>query len=313
MFSNYPNGFNNGVTIRGMPLTMSYPGNVYWVDGSSTTPVRGAVGGQDGNPGTFTQPFATIDYAIGKCAANRGDIIMVKPGHTETVSAAGGITMDVAGVAIVGLGLGSLRPTINFTATDSTFLMSAANCLIHNLLFTGGIDAVVSPIVVSAADNIINRCELRDVTGQMTDGILTTAGATRLQILNHVHNGAAAAGTNAAIAIVGGSGIEITIDRMDGNFAVGGIDVRTTATTDLFIHDVKYFRTRNAADIFLVDTITASTGQIGPDINLRLNDNAANITEAITGATFVVIDPVYVVNLAGEKGLLINWTASTDA
>jgi hypothetical protein len=313
MFSNYPNGFNNGVTIRGMPLTMSYPGNVYWVDGSSTTPVRGAVGGQDGNPGTFTQPFATIDYAIGKCAANRGDIIMVKPGHTETVSAAGGITLDVAGVAIVGLGLGSLRPTINFTATDSTFLMSAANCLIHNLLFTGGIDAVVSPIVVSAADNIINRCELRDVTGQMTDGILTTAGATRLQILNHVHNGAAAAGTNAAIAIVGGSGIEITIDRMDGNFAVGGIDVRTTATTDLFIHDVKYFRTRNAADIFLVDTITASTGQIGPDINLRLNDNAANITEAITGATFVVIDPVYVVNLAGEKGLLINWTASTDA
>jgi hypothetical protein len=313
MFSNYPNGFNNGVTIRGMPLTMSYPGNVYWVDGSSTTPVRGAVGGQDGNPGTFTQPFATIDYAIGKCAANRGDIIMVKPGHTETVSAAGGITLDVAGVAIVGLGLGSLRPTINFTATDSTFLMSAANCLIHNLLFAGEIDAVVSPIVVSAADNIINRCELRDVTGQMTDGILTTAGATRLQILNHVHNGAAAAGTNAAIAIVGGSGIEITIDRMDGNFAVGGIDVRTTATTDLFIHDVKYFRTRNAADIFLVDTITASTGQIGPDINLRLNDNAANITEAITGATFVVIDPVYVVNLAGEKGLLINWTASTDA
>jgi hypothetical protein len=308
----YPNGINN-LLIRNIPVTMAHPGKIFWVDGSSTTPVDGAVGGQDGNPGTFTRPFATIDYAIGNCVASRGDIIMVKPGHTETISAAGGVTMDVAGVAILGLGQGSLRPTINFTATDSTFLMSAANCLIHNLLFTGGIDAVVSPIVVSAADNVINQCELRDVTGQMTDGILTTAGATRLKILNHVHDGAAAAGTNAGIAIVGGDGIEITIDKMDGNFAVGGIDVRTTATTDLFVHDVKSFRTRNSADIFLVDTITASTGQIGPNINLQLADNAANITEAVTGATFVVVDPVYVVNLAGEKALLINWTASTDA
>lgn len=308
----YPNGINN-LLIRNIPVTMAHPGKIFWVDGSSTTPVDGAVGGQDGNPGTFTSPFATIDYAIGKCGASRGDIIMVKPGHTETISAAGGVTMDVAGVAIIGLGQGSLRPTINFTATDSTFLMSAANCLIHNLLFTGGIDAVVSPIVVSAADNVINQCELRDVTGQMTDGILTTAAATRLKILNHVHDGAAAAGTDSAIAIVGGDGIEITIDKMDGNFAVGGIDIRTTATTDLFVHDVKSFRTRNSADIFLVDTITASTGQIGPNINLQLADNAANITEAVTGATFVVIDPVYVVNLAGEKAMLINWTASTDA
>ena len=313
MNSNYPNGFTHGVTIRGLPLTMSYPGQVYWVDGSSTTPVKGAVGGQDGGPGTFNRPFATIDYAIGQCVASRGDIIMVKPGHSETISTAGGITMDVAGVAIIGMGLGSLRPTIDFTDTASTFLMSAANCLIHNLLFTGGIDAVVSPIVVSAADCTINQCELRDVTGQMTDGILTTAAADRLKILNHVHDGATAAGTNAGIALVGGSDIEITIDKMDGNFAVGGIDVRTTATTDLFVHDVKSFRTRNSADIFLVDTITASTGQIGPNINLQLQDNAANITESVTGATFVVQDPIYVVNLAGEKGLLINWTASTDA
>jgi len=181
------------------------------------------------------------------------------------------------------------------------------------LLLTGGVDAVVSPVVVSAADCVIENVELRDVTGQMTDGILTTAGAVRLKILNHVHDGATGAGTNTAIALVGGSDIEITIKKMDGNFAVGGIDIRTTATTDLFVHSVGTFRTRNAADIFIIDTITASTGQIGPDINIRLQDNAGNITEAVTGATFVVMDPVYVVNLPNEKGLLINWTASTDA
>lgn len=303
-FSNYPNGFTNGLTVRGLPILNSYPGQVFWV--SSTT-------GGDGNNGTFDKPFATVDYAIGRCQASRGDIILVKAGHTETISAAGGVSQDVAGTAIIGLGVGSLRPTFNFTATTSTFLMSAANCSIKNCLFTGGIDAVVSPIVVSAADCTIESCEIRDVTGQVTNGILTTSGAARLKILDHIHLGDTAAGTVAAIAIVGGSNIEITIRKMDGNFSVGGIDVRTTATTNLFVHDVLYFRTRNSVDIFLVDTITGSTGQIGPNINLRLQDNAANITEAITGATFYVIDPVYVVNADNEKGLLINWTASADA
>lgn len=310
--SNYPNGFANGITIRGVPLQSMHPGKVFFVNNSSVL-ADGGIGGSNGNPGTYQKPFSTIDYAIGRCTANRGDIVLVMPGHAETVSAAAGVALDVAGVAVVGLGRGSLRPSLNFTATAATLTMSAANCLLHNVLILGGIDAVVSPIVVSAADCIIDSCELRDVTGQMTDGILTTAGAVRLKILNHVHNGAAAAGTNAAIAIVGGSGIEITADRIDGNFAVGGIDVRTTATLDLHVHDVKFFRTRNAADIFLVDTITASTGQVGPSIYIRLLDNAANITEAVTGATFVVMDDVFVVNLAGEKAMLINWTASTDA
>lgn len=310
--SNFPNGFMDGLTIRGMPLQVCHPGKVFFVNNSSAIADNG-IGGSDSNPGSYQKPFSTIDYAIGRCTANRGDIIFVMPGHAETISAAAGIALDVAGVAIIGLGNGSLRPTLNFTATAATFTMSAANCSIKNLLLTGGIDAVVSMVVVSAADCAIEQCELRDVTGQMTAGILTTAAANRLKILDHIHDGDTAAGSAAAIALVGGDRIEITVSYMKGNFSVGGIDVRTTATTNLSVHDVDLFRTHNAADIFLVDTITGSTGQIGPNINLRLQDNAANITEAITGATFVVMDPVYVCNNANEKGMLINWTASTDA
>lgn len=312
IISNFPNGFTNGVVIRGVPLPLAHPGKVFWVNGSSVV-APGGIAGSNSNDGSFLRPFATIDYAVGMCTASRGDIIAVMPGHVETVAAAAGLAVDVAGVAIIGLGVGSLRPQINLTATASTVTMSAANCSIYNCLFTGGIDAIVSMIVVSAADCTIEQCELKDVTGQMTLGILTTAGANRLKILKHVHRGDTAAGTNAAIRIVGGDGIEITADVIDGNFATGGIQVSTTATTNLYVHDVGRFFTRNAADIFLVDTITASTGQIGPNINLRLTDNAANITEAITGATFVVMGPVNVVNLAGEQAMLINWTASTDA
>lgn len=311
-YSNYPNGFPNGIIINGIPLQQTNPGKVFWVNNSSVL-APNAIAGSNGNKGTYLAPFATINYAVSQCVASRGDVIMVGAGHAETVSTAGGVAISKAGIAVIGLGTGSLRPTLNCTATASTIKMTAANCVLSNILVTGGIDAVVSPIVVSAADCILEKVELRDVTGQMTDGILTTAGADRLKILNYVHNGATGAGTNAAIAIVGGSDIEITIDKMDGNFAVGGIDIRTTATTDLFVHDVKSFRTRNAADIFLVDTITGSTGQIGPDINLRLQDNAANITEACTGATFVYMQPINIVNLAGESSMFTNITASTDA
>ena len=309
--SNYPSGFADGVLINGMPLTLTNPGKVFWVY-SGTALLSGQRGGSDGNKGTFNAPFSTLDYAVSQCTANRGDVVMVKPGHSETIASATALALDVAGVAVIGLGQGSSRPTFNLTATTSTITMSAANCTFWNCLVTGGVDAITAVYTVSAADCRL-QVNYRDVTGQCTDCVLTTAAATRLYIDVNDYDGATAAGTNAGIAIVGGDHIEIVGRYMDGNFAVGGIDVRTTATTDLFVHDFKHFRTRNAADIFIVDTITASTGQIGPNIYLRLTDNAANITESITGATFVQHLPISVVNLAGELGMSINTTASTDA
>jgi hypothetical protein len=310
--SNFPAGFAAGISIRGVPLIQTHPGKVLWVGNASSSALTGQRGASNGNKGTFDAPYSTIDYAIGQCSANRGDIIFVKPGHAETLTAASGIDLDVAGVAVIGLGVGSNRPTVNITATAGFIDFSAANCSLSNVLVTGGVDAIVKCFLIDAADCYL-QVNYRDVTGQCTDCVVTTASADRAYIDVNDYDGATAAGTNSGVAIVGGDHVEIVGRFMDGNFAVGGIDIRTTATTDLFVHDFKYFRTRNAADIFIVDTITASTGQIGPNVNIRVNDNAANITEAITGATFVVQDPVYVVNLPNEKGMLINWVASTDA
>jgi hypothetical protein len=280
-------------------------GNIFFVN--SVTGTNGAGYGQ--NPDA---PVASIDYAIGLCTANNGDRIYVMPGHVETVGAAAAVALDVAGVEIIGLGSGAARPTVNFTTTDATFAVSAANCTVRNLLFTGGIDAVVSALVVSAADFKLLDCEYRDVTGQCTVFLLTTAAANRMLIDGLRYDGDIAAGTGAAIAIVGGDRITVKNSKFDGNFSVGVIDVRTTATTDLEVHDC-WARTRNAACIFLVDTITGSTGMIGPNLNVRLLTNAANITEALTGATFVYFQPINIVNNAGEVAMQTNITASTDA
>lgn len=305
--SNFPNGFADGVTIRGVPLLSAYPGKVFWV--SSTT-------GSNGNAGTFERPWSTIDYAVGRCTANKGDIIVVLPGHTETVTAAAGLDLDVAGIAIVGLGAGSNRPTVNFTtAVGADMDVDAANITIHNLLFTGGIDALTGPIDINAADFAMVNCETRDVTGQATDFIVTDDNADRFFISGWKHLGAAAAGADTAITIVGGDDWVIEDFDIYGNFAVAAIENVTTASNRARIGGGSrwcYGWTENAADI-IVTMVATSTGFIGPNINAMLQDNAANITEAFTGAAMQFMQPINICNLAGESSMFTNITASTDA
>jgi len=89
-------------------------------------------------------PLATVDYAVGLCEASKGDVIYALPGHAETLDAATDFVLDVIGVSIIGLGRGSLRPTFTFGATDAIISVTAANCLIKNILCVGNIDDIVT-------------------------------------------------------------------------------------------------------------------------------------------------------------------------
>tara|TARA_R110002126_G_scaffold106803_2_gene241963 strand:- start:285 stop:1268 length:984 start_codon:yes stop_codon:yes gene_type:complete len=162
--SNYPGGFNN-VTIRGVPITQSHPGQVYWVSNATPT-LPGQVGGSDGNPGTFNAPFGTLEYAVSSCTANRGDIIFIKPGHAETISSATALAFDVAGVAIVGLGAGTKRPTFTLgTAATTTIAVSADNVSISNCRFIGNFLSITSAFTVAAAAYFtIDNCSFTDTS-----------------------------------------------------------------------------------------------------------------------------------------------------
>ena len=177
MSSNYPNGFANGVTIRGVPLLQTHPGEVFWVNNSSVL-AKGGVGGSDGNDGSYRRPFSTLDYAIGKCTASRGDIIAVMPGHAETIATDGGVTLDKAGVAVVGLGVGSLRPTFTMSVVASAVVISAANVSISNLKFVTGVDVSTNCIDITAANAAIENCHFSESAGDMCwlDVISATGG-----------------------------------------------------------------------------------------------------------------------------------------
>lgn len=187
--TNFPQGVSSfGVPVLGGTNVVS--GDVYWV--GKTAGAKWIAGDDNPMAGTYEKPFATIDYAIGKCTANQGDVIYVLPGHTETISAAGGITVDIAGISIIGLGNGSLRPLITWSATASSLLVTAANVSIRNIVTTLSVDEVVSMIAVSADGCTLDTIDLKEygakgATGQAIQFLLTTAAASNLTVQNCRH------------------------------------------------------------------------------------------------------------------------------
>lgn len=184
--SNYPGGFSNGITIRGIPITQAHPGKAYWVYNGTTGLMAGQRGGSDGNKGTFDSPFATIDYAIGQCVAGRGDIIFVKPGHAENLATAAAITADIAGVAIVGLGSGSGVPTLTWTAAAATLSVTAANVSFTNMKFVNNFADVATMFDVAAGGDglTFEGCTFTDTSTILNaiDFITLATGANDLYL-----------------------------------------------------------------------------------------------------------------------------------
>lgn len=279
----------------------------------STHFVHSGTGASSNGGESPEDPLATTAQALALCTANKGDRVVLMPGHAETISAAAGLAISVAGVSIIGLGTGSLRPTFTFdTAVGADLDIDAANVTISNVLFLGGVDALTGPIDINAADCRLLDIETRDVTGQTVDFIVTDANCDRLLIDGWVHRGAAAAGAATALSIVGGDGVTVRNFWIDGNFSVAAIENVTTAATNLTVGGgTNYIRTRNAADV-AITLVATSTGNIGPNINIRLQDDAANVTECLVGADAQFFPPLYVVNADGELGLAWNGTATVD-
>jgi len=280
-----------------------HPGDIYFVDSGSGTDSVGH--GKDPD-----SPFDTLDYAVGQCTANQGDVIYVMPGHAENLAADSAVDVDVAGVTIIGLGKGEDRPTFTATATAGDFKLAANAVHVENILFLGGIDATTGIVEVTGDDCVLKDIEYRDSTGQATD-IIVTDNAMRLLIEGLRVIGAAGDGGDTAVMLDECDDAVIRNFEIYGNFDLGAIECRTTASERIWIHS-GYIWSAAGEDLCIKDTVTGSTGAVGPDLYLRLNDDAANITTAITGATFHAFDPIYVVNAVNEKAMLINWSASTD-
>ena len=148
--TNYPDGFAYGLSVRGVPLTQLNPGKVFFVNNTQILgPNQKA--GSDSNRGTFLDPFATLNYAINTaCVQGRGDIVFVAPGHAEAIPDAVTLSLQCAGVAVIGLGAGNFRPRLTFgTANTANIPLRAANMTLQNILFINNFADIASNITAA--------------------------------------------------------------------------------------------------------------------------------------------------------------------
>lgn len=208
IMTQFPQGIAQGIILRGLPILQTQPGRVFWVY-NGTTLVPGAVGGSNNNRGSYYRPFSTIAGALAQCTANAGDIILVKPGHAETIDSATVLALNVAGVAIIGLGAGSLRPTLTFTtATTANIPVTAANMSIQNLLFVANFADVASFMTATSTntptDFSIEQCEFRDTSSILNALTVFTGNATANSCngFRFVNNKVSSLGTTAATTAI---------------------------------------------------------------------------------------------------------------
>ena len=251
--TNFPKGFPYGVSIKGVPLTMSHPGGVLWVH---------SVTGSNGNTGKLSnKPLATIDYAVGLCTASKGDVIIVMPGHVETLTTASALAVDVIGVKIIGLGSGNDRPQITLTpATAGVVLvaMSAASTSIENVIFIAGLDAMTTPILVSAAGVNLD-IEWRDgsATVETATAILTTAAADNLNINLKYIGFPAGNACVSPIQLVGCNNGYINLD-FHGLASTAVVEFVTTLSNNIEIYGYAFNSTDTTGVKLVVDTVTNS-------------------------------------------------------
>lgn len=311
--TNFPRGISSmGVPVIGGGTIPTTTGS-YWFVSSDT--------GSNGNSGKDKDhPLATIDYAIGKCTASKGDVIIVMPGHTESVAAASGITCDVQGVTIVGLGKGSLRPTITLgTATAASIVISAADVTWDNFLFTSALDNVATCFTVSADDATIKNCEFRDASDALhfLSCILTGTtdnGADGLTVDNCRRWGLAAANTAFISILCNCNRLTVTNNWVQdastedvGHFIIMAAKV----CLDAFIvgNVCNVLGAANASvGIFMTGSSTTSTGVLA--YNLCSSLDTTTELFATAGLDFFPFENYYTGTIARSAKL---WPAVDDA
>ena len=250
------------------------------------------------------KPFATLDYAIGKCTASKGDIIYVLPGHTETFIATNGFDADVAGIAIIGLGWGAQRPTFVFNHATAQVNIGAASVRVENVRFVTSITAVAAGVQVEGVTDVVFKdCEWYwgDTTGDdFVISLELEAGSHRALIEGcRFLAEPAVAGAAVAVKLTGAShNVVIRGCEFMGDYSTACVNGITVLSQGLmFLNNLVH--NTDAGEPYL-EVLTGTTGVIA---------NTRGLASGATIAANAVADAMahvenFVVNTAGTIGII---------
>jgi hypothetical protein len=240
-----------------------------------------SVNGSSSNAGTsFNAPKATLAQALALCTASRGDRIYLLPGHAESIGASG-LAWNVAGVSIIGVGTGNLRPTFTWHTTDAVVTASGANTLIQNIITKVDVDEIVSMFLVTGAGVTFDKVDfIETASAQAIQWLLTTNAADQLTIKNCFHIQAAAAGSAQKwIQLVGTDHTRI----IDNTFILTG-NASTSSHLISGSTAVVYCEISRNNILFLGATITIVINLVTTSTGIICNNNIGSGTSVATAA-----------------------------
>ncbi|MEW6126731.1 MAG: hypothetical protein AB1757_06810 [Acidobacteriota bacterium] len=301
--------FNRGVKVNG-PLFADTiitsggmgSGHIYWVKNPSASDYQAFYDEhfavyENAKPNVF----ATISDAIANCVANAGDIILVAPDYTETRTAA--ITVNVAGVSIIGLGSGTKRPTITGNGTIDVFNVTAAGVTIENIRFAAPeTDDQTADINVAAAGcTIRNTYHIGSQTSKNKTDIITVASGGDDLLVEDV------VAYNTVVDCVSWLSLEAAVARpvirncvIQGQFSTGVLMDEATATLATIRNNI--FKNTKAATAVVTFTTGNSTGVMSQNFCSGRHTTIASNIVAGTGMDF---HENYVVEEAALNGILV--------
>ncbi len=191
-------------TVRGLRGT----GKIWYVDSGVSA---------EGNGKTITSARDTLDEIFALISAdggaNRGDIVYIMQGHIEQSSTEGAIwDADVAGVTIIGLGVGTDMPTFEFNNATTTTQIGADNIWLQNVWLKPATDTILIGLEVESGSDYFT----------MTNCIVGTASVSTQEFAVGVQVGTS-------------TGAVIQYNLFDAGTAQASVSVRIEAATGIVI------------------------------------------------------------------------------
>jgi hypothetical protein len=246
---------------------------------------------------------ATLDYAVGLCTASKGDIIYLMPGHAESISSATGCVVDIAGVQVIGLGIGSLQPTFTLgTDTAAIISVTAANVRIKNIKIISNLaDIAVGLNLGALADGaVIEDCLFMDGASnkELTIMLNVAAACHDVEIRNCRFIGNVGSDDTNAILFAGASDYSRVIGNyVHGKFSAAPIAASAAASVSMIIADNCVNNAETGAGL----TITAHASTTGLAVrNLCLG--AKDTVHLVLAAMMVAEN--YDSNAAGASAII---------
>ncbi len=326
--SNFPQGFANGLAVRGMPLLQMQPGNVFWLDNSPVLNV-GQNGASDSNRGTFMSPFSTLQYALNSCVQGRGDIIFVGAGHAETIANATTLALNCAGVAVIGLGAGNLRPTFTFTtATTANIPVRAAGMSIQNCLFinnfadiASNFTAISASVTASIASTTMTVSAVGSGTLYPGAALMGTGVTPGTIILSQLTGTTGSTGTyqvsrsqTVASTTVTTGPQDLAIDNCefrDNSSILNALTVLTGSSTTNALSGLSF--TRNAISSLGTTAATTAIKTVSAQDRVTISDNVGNWAVLNDTAAMLATGATSITNFLFERNKINRPNTSTTS